>query len=158
MALNMSLKMITYNSGYVTGLKSYRQLQIVSSVINHVFSFVIPICVIFSFWGEIVMGYVLLKLTGIFPHNVILVVALGSVVVSGLAHWLMPEMADLVVNSIEFVRYWRLRISSKCAKRQLRSCRQLRMEVGQFYYFRQESRSVFFANLVYYTMSLVISV
>lgn len=159
--LNISLKLIinsNLNPHYVASMKRYRQLQIINSIFNHVFDYVISIGLLISSVCGIIMGYILIKLTGTVPHNIIFAATSVTCMMLGLADWLVPMMAELDSNSREFVRSWKLKRFSAYAKKQLRSCRQLNVNVGEFFNMTKESRTEVYERVIYYMMSLVISV
>lgn len=146
------------SSQLISSLKRYRQLQIFNSVVNQVFSYILPVAVSLTFLCMVLMGYFLIKMTPIVPYTITFLVGSVFATIFCLGQGMLPKMAEVSTNSENFVRHWKLERFSRYLTRELKSLRCLRLNVGQFGYVKKSSRTQLFSHLLYYIMSSVIMV
>lgn len=152
---DMRAKFVT-NSQIISNLRRYRQLQIFSSVVNLVLSYILPVGVSLTFLCMVLMGYFLIKMTHMVPYTVTFCLSsvFATLLVGGVA--ILPRMANIGANSAHFLRYWKLQRVSRYLSRELKSFRCLRLDLGHFGYMKKASSTVLLSQFMYYLMSLVI--
>lgn len=139
-------------------LIKYRQLQIVAAVQNQVLIYLLPISLVVAVAGCVVVGYLVIKLTGAVPIPLSILCSFVLVLIIAAAHALIPLAAEVFIKSEFFVRFWKLQSFSGYRKRQLKSCKLLRISVGPFFRIKKGSRVIFLSVVLYHTVTLVISV
>lgn len=144
-------------SKYMKSFIKYRQLQVLNKVVNEVFYYIIPIGLVLPFLCVVVMGYIAIKMADTMPHAVTFIMVSVTVAILGLGHWVLPLIADVTVNSENFVRGWKLQRFSQHSRKQLASCRPLKICCGPFAHVDKTLRVYFFSGLFDCTISLVIS-
>ncbi|OXA44446.1 hypothetical protein Fcan01_20486 [Folsomia candida] len=142
---------------FSSSLRKYRQLQIVTALVNNLLKNVILVLVGIMMIGSIVSGYILIKLRRQAPYSLIFfaVFTLTLIVVS--IHLLFPLVIDATKKSNIFIRFWQLQNISDYRKKQLKSCRLLEFRVGSFHVVDGSSRANLMYVIVYYTVTFVIS-
>ncbi|OXA40351.1 hypothetical protein Fcan01_25012 [Folsomia candida] len=145
-------------SQIISSFRRYRQLQIFNSIVNQVMSYILPVGMSLTFLCMVLMGYFLIKMTHLVPHTITFCVGSVLATLFCLAVAILPKMADVSVNSANFVRYWKLQRTSRYLSRQLKSFKCLRLDSGQFGYLKKASGAEVLSQFLYFVMSLVIMI
>lgn len=148
---------IVLQSRFLKRLSIYRQLQILVSLTNQFIYYSIPMSMFSLFVLVIILGYVIIKLTGQVPLTLTLVAISDVAMIVAMAQFVFPLMADIYCKSISFVDVWKEMNVCKVNVKQLISCKPFGIKVGPFYYIRKSSRVEFLTSMLYYTVSMVIS-
>ncbi|OXA40354.1 hypothetical protein Fcan01_25011 [Folsomia candida] len=82
------------SSQLISSLKRYRQLQIFNSVVNQVFSYILPVAVSLTFLCMVLMGYFLIKMTPIVPYTITFLVGSVFATIFCLGQGMLPKMAE----------------------------------------------------------------
>lgn len=136
-------------------LLKYRQLQIINTVLNQVFFYIIPMSLLIPFVFAVGMSYALTKLMGRVPFSITFLAATMISTIVSAAHFVLPVFADIFLKSAKFMRLDKI---SNHQMRQLRSCRKLRISVASFYFIDEDSRGNFLSHLLDITVQFLISV
>lgn len=136
----------------------YRQLQIITVVTNQVMFTVFPAAMLVTLICCVSMGYLIIKLTGAVPMPLTMLAVSFLILFSVIIHVLMPLLIEVATLSFDFVTFWHLQNPSGNRRRQLKSCRLIRLSVGSFLYMSKGFRAELFSLAIYYTISLVILV
>lgn len=103
-------------------------------------------------------GYAVIKLVGQVPHAIIALTLITLMVDLSCSNISLPVMSSFSEMSQEILRSLKTKRWSSYVERHLRGWRPLRIYAGPFFYVKKETRTGFFGTMLYYTMSLVISV
>lgn len=135
----------------------YRQLQILNTTYNQLTTYILPISLLISLVTCSVVGYIWIKLSFRVPLTITLMAMVVIIILFGAAHFLFPLGSNMTLKSEMFLKFWKLQFFSSCRKRQIKSCRPLQVSIGDFYYVVKSSRTHFISLMLYYTITLVIS-
>ncbi|OXA48264.1 hypothetical protein Fcan01_17444 [Folsomia candida] len=137
----------------------YKQLYIITTVSNDVVYFVLPIGLFSSLLLGIVFLYVVIVLTGKISLALTFIAGSISAAIIGMVHLVLPLAAEITEASGDFKRGWEAKRELSGGDRKgLKGFRLLRLWVGPFQYVSKSSRVDFISALLYYTVSLIISV
>ncbi|OXA42164.1 hypothetical protein Fcan01_23075 [Folsomia candida] len=141
-------------------LKTYRQLQILSTISNQVIYFFLPVGMFVVFLCAVTLICWMIKLNSVIPMASMVLSASLVPVLLGTPHYTFPIMADLNTQSDKLVRSWRVEASSRKAMwtKEVNSYGPIRANMGPFNFMRRKTRTQFFAAIFYNTASLVITV
>lgn len=145
-------------SQFVHHFRKYRQLQILIRVENQVLSYVLSLALVGGLLSCCAAGYLLVKLSTKVPLPLTLLAACFFLIIIASAHFLFPIASNICMTSRSFLRLWKLQKMSTYRRNQLRSCTLLRISVGRYFFIEREARTTFISLLLYYTVTLVISV
>lgn len=139
-------------------IKTYRQLEIINQVVNIIDSYIFPIFVLILIVVAVLMGYMIVKMTGYIPYALLVLETLLSAVIYVCILVAFPLVADLLEKSVNFIRIFKLQSGSAYRKKQLRSCRPLKIWAGPYFYIHKGTGITLLGLISYYTMSSIISV
>ncbi|OXA49730.1 hypothetical protein Fcan01_15827 [Folsomia candida] len=145
-------------SNYVARMRTFRQLQIINSVYNQAIRHLFPVITLIIVVVAVIMGYVVINLTGSAPHALVINAVTLNAAIFGFIQLAFPIMADLLGKSADFIMILELQGCSNYRKRQLRSCRHLKIWAGSYFFIHKGTRVTLLELIAYYTMSLIISV
>ncbi|OXA40867.1 hypothetical protein Fcan01_24201 [Folsomia candida] len=138
-------------------IRNHRQLQIISVIANRLVRFVLPQTILMFLVAVVMMGYMLIKMSRILHHAVIIIDVVVIIAITGYVQLGFGLIADVDKKSDKFLKGLG-RDCGKCEKRELRSCKELRVWAGSYFAMTKTTRIKLFDMMAYYTMSLVISV
>lgn len=136
----------------------YRQFQIINTVQNMVFGFILPVTLMVGLIAGCLVGYILIKLIGRVPIPLTGMAGFIIFFIIAAVYCLFPIAVRIRTVSGEFKRYCSLQDISKYERQQVKSWRSLGVEVGHFFTIVTSSRTTFISLLLYYMILLVISV
>lgn len=145
-------------SEYFINMRTYRQLQIMNQVANHIIRNVLPVGTLILLLDSVMMGYMIIKMSGVVPHTVTFLEVTIFAAIVGFIQIGFSLMAELMKKSSDFIRGLKLQGLSSQRKRQMRSCQPLKIWAGSYFFIRKGTPITLFGLMAYYTMSLVISV
>ncbi|OXA54882.1 hypothetical protein Fcan01_10118 [Folsomia candida] len=139
-------------------LRNYRQLQILNGVQNRLSQYALPLWLMTSLAVSSILGYMVVKMS---PKVPIIFKIFGAGAFLGIifaAHSAFPMATNVTAKSKNFIRYWKNQELPVSYRKEVISCKVLRIEIGPFFYLKKSSRILFMSHLLYYTVTLVISV
>lgn len=140
-------------------LHKYRQLSIIAKVTNEFIYYTLPVSFLVEILGGVVCGYILIKMTGLIPITLTVLVANCAILMIVIILWVVRQFGDVFYQSGDVIRAWNLSVGeSKYRSRQVKSCQRLRIELGPFCFIKNETRLEMISQMTYYTISLVMSV
>ncbi|OXA39689.1 hypothetical protein Fcan01_25575 [Folsomia candida] len=155
--ISQNFKFFTHRKPFYECLLTYRQLQIVTIVMNVALTWVIPVGILILFICALGTSYLVVKMSEILSVPLtFLAVTIFTTIVT-MAHFVLPLMAGLLSGSEEFLRWWKLKGGSKHRKKQVASCALLKFNVGGLGCVDGDTRRIFMAQLLYNTVTLVIT-
>ncbi|OXA63035.1 hypothetical protein Fcan01_00927 [Folsomia candida] len=145
-------------SQYVISIRIYRELQILTQVINQFIRYVIPVGALIFVLLAAMLGFMVIKMAGKIPFALVFldVTIIGAIL--GFIQIEFSLMADVMRKSTDFKKDLEFQggyISYR--KRQLRSLKVLKIWVGSYFFIHKGTRIKLFGLIAYYTVSLVIS-
>lgn len=143
---------------YVINMQTYLQLVIITQVMNTIIWYFLPVFTLILVVFTIVMGYMILKMAGSIPYALIILDAMLSALILWFIMLAFPVVADVMMKSADFLRNLELHGVSNYRKRQLRSCRQLKICAGSYFCIHKSTGITLLDLIAYYTMSAIISV
>lgn len=143
---------------YVTSMRTYRQLQIINSVYNRIIWHLFPVITLIIGVVAVIMGYVVINLAGSVPYALVILGVTSIAAIFGFIQLTFPIMADMIKKSADFLMVFKLQGCSSYRKRQLRSCRHLKIWAGSYFFIHRGTRIMMLGLIADNTMSLVISV
>lgn len=144
---------------YVVSIKIYRQLQIIDQVTNHLVRYILPVVSLMLTLCAVMMGFMVIKMTGGIPFTLVFLEITSTASTLGFIQIGFSLMADVMKKSTDFIRTLQLHVGYvSYRKRQLRSCRHLKIMAGSYFCIKKSTPITLFGLIAYYTMSLVISV
>lgn len=139
-------------------LLKYRQLQIVMTTFNQIFYFNGPFLMGVGLVASCVLGYEVIKLSHQVPLPLTLLSIFVFILIILSAHGLAPVAAIVSKKSEIFISFWKQQGVSKYRSRQLKSLPLLQFNVGPFFKITRDTRRVYMSLVLYYTVSLIISI
>lgn len=143
---------------FATDVQTYRQLQIITHVTNIVFWYVLPVLSLEVVIGAVIMGYMLIKMTGNISYVVVILEMMLNALIFGFILIAFPLGADVIKKSVDSLRILGLQGGVSYSKRQLRSCRPLKIWAGSYFYIHRGTGMMLLGLIAYYTMSSVVSI
>lgn len=158
-SITMTLKSIQAKNSFPEILKitTYREIELVNLAFNQVLHYSLPVILLMALLCTVLMGYIVIKMTGQVPPIFTLMVLSIVISILGFIQLVLPIMADVVTYSSDFLRCFNSRKISRSLKKELASCRPLKIWMGQYRSINRYSRTKFFELGLYYTTSFVIS-
>lgn len=138
--------------------RKYQELQILNVVLNQVIVFILPVGLQIGVLAYSVFGYIVIKLIWTVPFPLSILSASIMLLTSAASHFLYPICTSLTLRSEKFAQFWKLQQISASKRKMLDSCRVLRIRVGPFYAIGKSSKATYMSLLLYYTITLVISI
>jgi hypothetical protein len=138
--------------------QKFRQLQIIVGVQNQVLEFILPVALFVVIGGCCCTGFLVIRLSSHIPVTLTVLAIFVFCLIISATHILIPLGASVTLKSEAFLRFWKLQCFSPYRKKQLRSCKNLRISVGLFFYIKKKARGIFLSIVLYHMIVLVISV
>lgn len=143
----------------ISGLiRKYRQLQIITVILNQLLTYVLPQTNLIFLVGNVMLGYLLIKMTGIVPHALIILDLITLTSVMGYIQLGFGLMADVERKSDNFLMGLQFQGDSSYRRRELKSCKELKIWAGPYFVIKKSTRIELFGLMAYYAMSCVISI
>lgn len=120
--------------------------------------YVSPMVILMYLVAIVAMGYMLIKMTCIVPNALIFLDIMGIATIICYIQLVFALMGNIESKSADFLKALELRGDSSCRRREVKSCKHLQAWAGSYFVMRKTTRVKIFELMVYYTMSLVISV
>ncbi|OXA38263.1 hypothetical protein Fcan01_27037 [Folsomia candida] len=105
-----------------------------------------------------IFGYILVKLVAVVGPPFTFISASLILLEIALVHLGMPLMTEVSISAEYFIRIWKLKEISGWRRRQLRSCKLLKVAIGPFGYVRKQSRGAMFSKMFECALTLIITV
>lgn len=136
----------------------YRQLQAMVTIINHITFATLPFSMLVALVCCVGFGYILVKLSCTVPILVTIMAIFFLTLFIGIIHALFPVIVEVAVKSEKFLEISKLQNVSKYRKKQLQSCRLLKMSIGPFCSATKGIRIQCLSFALYHTVQLIILV
>lgn len=143
---------------FVIGMQTYRQFHIIIQVVNTITSCFLPVFTLTIVILAVVMGHMIIKMTGSVPHSLVILEIMTTAAIVAFIMIAYPLCADVLRKSADFLRSLELQGGSMYRKRQLYSCRPLKIRAGSYFYIHDGTVAKLLELIAYYTMSSIISV
>ncbi|OXA63030.1 hypothetical protein Fcan01_00928 [Folsomia candida] len=146
-------------SKYITRTRTYRQLQIITQVINQLVRHILLVGALILVLSAAMLGFMVIKMAWKIPFALVFLAVTVIGAILGFVQIGFSSMADVMRKSADFKRDLEFQggyISYR--KRQLRSLKVLKIWVGSYFFIHKGTRIELFGLIAYHTMSLVISV
>lgn len=148
----------TITLNHIMSIRRYRQLQIINLIFNQLLVYFLPVLTLMFLVAIAMMGYMLIKMSGIVPHALEVLVSMVTAAILGYIELGFGSMANVQRKSADFLVGLELQGGSMYRKRVLRSCKLLQIWAGSYFVMKRSTRFQLFGQMAYYVMSLVISV
>lgn len=147
------------NHKFGTKLHTYRQLQILMTITNHTLQHLMAFGLLVAFIGFVIMGYVVVKLFHVMPIAMTLFLSVISVLCFvAIVDTMLPIAIRGTLLSGEFIRKWGMQSLRRWERKELKSCRILRLRVGSYTTLTKGFLTNFVARTFYDTVNLIIFV
>jgi len=143
---------------FKSALSSFRHLQIYNQQCNDVLYYLMPMGIGMILVYGVECGYLTIKCRKLLPLNLYLVFPINFGIMILLLHIVIPLTNHVYDDYHLFKNYWLVRIKSNVRRKELRSCRSLRVAVGPFGICKRPVTLAITGELLNYLCTAVISI
>ncbi|CAL8149439.1 unnamed protein product [Orchesella dallaii] len=139
-------------------LSSFRRLQIFSQQSNNVLYYLMPMSIGMILVYGVECGYLTIKCHILLPLNMYIVFPVNFVFMILLLHIVIPLTNHIYDDFYLFKNYWAMRMKNRMRRKELESCRSLRVEVGPFGICKRSVTLTLTGELLNYLCTAIISI